>query len=368
MKWNDQQGAAITAVHEWMRDPRGPQVFRLFGYAGTGKTTIAKAIREGISGHVPFAAFTGKASLVLRSKGCDGASTLHSLIYKPERGPNGTAVYKINRNSIASTSKLIIVDECSMVDEFLGKDLLSFGTRILVLGDPFQLPPVRGEGFFTQHRADAMLTDVRRQAEDNPIIYLSMLIREQEALKHGIYGDTRIIHRSEVRQEEVLAADAVLVGLNNSRVSYNRRIRHLLGFDDPLPMAGDRLICLRNDHQMGLINGGMFDVDSAKKPTSKGLIEMRVGSLDDQNLAEPFPVACYRNFFENTSKNLDWKLLRGTQQFDYGRAITTHKAQGSQYDHPYIFDESSVFRENADRWLYTALTRAAERATLVLPS
>lgn len=368
MEWNSQQAAAIKAVHDWMKDPRGPQVFRLFGYAGTGKTTIAKAIREGISGHVSFAAFTGKASLVLRGKGCHGASTIHSLIYKPQMGPNGTAIYKINRNSPVSTSKLVIVDECSMVDQTLGEDLLSFGTRILVLGDPFQLPPVRGEGFFTQHRPDAMLTDVRRQAQDNPIIYLSMMIREGKALQVGAYGDTRLITRKDVRQEDVLGADAVLIGMNTSRVSYNRRIRHLLGVDDPLPVIGDRLICLKNDHQMGLINGGMFDVDSVSQPTSKGLISMKVASLDDPNLADPFPVTCYRNFFENTKDALHWKMLRGTQQFDYGRAITTHKAQGSQFDHPYVFDESAVFRENADRWLYTATTRAAEKLTLVLPS
>ena len=45
-------------------------MFRLFGYAGTGKTTLAKHIAEGVDGKVLFAAFTGKAALVMRSKGC----------------------------------------------------------------------------------------------------------------------------------------------------------------------------------------------------------------------------------------------------------------------------------------------------------
>ena len=57
-----------------------------------------------------------------------------------------------------------------MVDEELGRDLLSFGTPVLVLGDTAQLPPVKGGGFFTDAEPDAMLTEVHRQAADNPII------------------------------------------------------------------------------------------------------------------------------------------------------------------------------------------------------
>ena len=54
----------------------------------------------------------------------------------------------------------------------------------------------------------------------------------------------------------------------------------------------------------------------------------------------------------------DWKMLKGTQDFDYGYAITAHKSQGSQWNNVLIFDESWCFREDANRWLYTAITRA----------
>jgi cell division transport system ATP-binding protein len=70
------------------------------------------------------------------------------------------------------TSSLVIIDECSMVDAELGRDLLSFGKPVLVLGDPAQLPPVKGGGFFTDAEPDVMLTEVHRQAADNPIIRL----------------------------------------------------------------------------------------------------------------------------------------------------------------------------------------------------
>src|SRR5438309_5295300 len=80
------QDSALKAVADWLKAKPGsggtPPIFRLFGYAGTGKTTLARHIAEGVDGEVKFAAFTGKAALVMRNKGCDNASTIHSLIYR----------------------------------------------------------------------------------------------------------------------------------------------------------------------------------------------------------------------------------------------------------------------------------------------
>src|SRR5262249_18140766 len=80
-----QQDAALTAVARWLDAEPGrgaPQIFRLFGYAGTGKTTLAKHIAQHVSGKVLFGAFTGKAASVMRSKGCPGATTIHAIIYQ----------------------------------------------------------------------------------------------------------------------------------------------------------------------------------------------------------------------------------------------------------------------------------------------
>jgi exodeoxyribonuclease-5 len=80
------QDSALQAVSDWLKAKPGqngnPRIFRLFGYAGTGKTTLAKHIAEGVDGEVKFAAFTGKAALVMRSKGCFDAQTIHSMIYR----------------------------------------------------------------------------------------------------------------------------------------------------------------------------------------------------------------------------------------------------------------------------------------------
>lgn len=123
MSWSPQQDAALKRVREWLADKNGPQIFRLFGYAGSGKTTLAKEVAAQVSGKVLFACFTGKAALVLRQKGCDDASTIHSLIYKPTRDEiTGEMHFNLNRDSALASAGLLIIDEVSMVGEELARE------------------------------------------------------------------------------------------------------------------------------------------------------------------------------------------------------------------------------------------------------
>jgi exodeoxyribonuclease-5 len=71
--------------------------------------------------------------------------------------------FMLNPGSMLREAKLLVLDEVSMVGDEMAHDLLSFGKPILVLGDPGQLPPVRGEGAFTKVQPDVMLTEVHRQ-------------------------------------------------------------------------------------------------------------------------------------------------------------------------------------------------------------
>ncbi len=365
--FSPQQDTALKEISAWLKDKRGAQVFRMFGYAGTGKTTLARHIAEDIDGSVLFAAFTGKAALVLRSKGCEGASTIHSLIYRSRSTDEETPEFTLNRQSDAADAKLIIIDECSMVDEELGRDLLSFGTRVLVLGDPAQLPPVKGGGFFTEAEPDVMLTEVHRQARDNPIVAMSMAVREGERLERGNYGDSRVIGRDEIDAEMVLAANQVLVGTNKTRRLYNGRIRNLMGYRDPMPAAGERLVCLRNDKKKGLLNGSMWAIKELRTSKRK-LVTMNVTALDDVEgkPGKVVKVSVLPEFFTGGEEAIPYAIRRSSDEFDYGYALTVHKSQGSQWDDVMLFDESYAFREHRARWLYTGLTRAAERITVVV--
>lgn len=371
MKWSPQQDGALKAASAWLRDPKGPQIFRIFGFAGTGKTTLVKELAGEVSGPVLYATFTGKAALVLRKKGCPGASTIHSMIYTPAgEEETGEAKFILNPVSPAAYAKLIVIDEVSMVGNELASDLLSFGTRVLVLGDPFQLPPVSGEGYFINADPDVMLTEVHRQAEDSPIIRMSMDVREGRGLQVGQYGDSRVICRRDVDRDQmrdlVLSADQVLCGLNKTRHGFNARIRELRGragiASQSHPVAGDRLVCLRNSQQKGLLNGGLWDV--ATSSAKSGNVQMIVTSVDLPEMP-PVKVKVPEEFFDGTEKSLTWDVLKKVEQFTYGYALTVHKSQGSQWDNVVVFDESRVFRDDAAKHLYTAVTRAAERITVV---
>jgi exodeoxyribonuclease-5 len=126
----------------------------------------------------------------MRNKGCVGASTIHSLIYSPV-DEGGATRWELNPESEAASADLIVVDECSMVGPDLGRDLLSYGRKVLVLGDPAQLPPVDGAGFFTDRSPDWLLTEIHRQAAESPIIVLANRARQGMRISVGAYGSVR---------------------------------------------------------------------------------------------------------------------------------------------------------------------------------
>jgi len=363
--FSEAQRAAITKARQWHYD-QPDQVFRLFGFAGTGKTTLARALAEEIGGRTVYAAFTGKAALQMSRAGCHGARTLHSIMYSVKEGEgDDSPLFTWNPDSDAAEADLIVVDEVSMVDEALGQDLMRYGKPILVLGDPAQLPPVGdGAGFFTEGvEPDVMLTEIHRQAENNPIIWLATEVRERRRLDLGEYGQSLVIPRRELTRRMVMEADQVLVGKNDTRHTVNAKVRRLLGREGE-PEQGDRVICLRNDKDLGIFNGGMFHVGSDPITCDdRRFIEFDAISEDVSGLVAEVTVP--RATFGGGDPDLQRWEWRGKQQFDFGYAITTHKAQGSQWPGVVVFDESATFREDAPRWLYTAITRASDRVIVV---
>lgn len=368
MAWSPQQEKALKVVETWVRDFKMKKTkkpfFYLAGYAGTGKTTLAIHFSKNVE-NCCFAAFSGKAADAMRKKGCFGARTIHSLIYIADQDKKtGEITFRLNVSASAlNDADLLILDECSMVNEEIAKDLLSFGKPILVLGDPAQLPPVEGTGFFTKNEPDFMLTEIHRQAADNPIIYLATMTRQKMELDYGDYGDSKIVDR--ISSQEALNADQIIVGRNVTRVEMNTKMRKLLKLDPDNPVKSDRLICLKNDRDLGIFNGGIFKLDEVRtnaKYASKDFYYLLV--QPDYEHSYPIQIKVHKSFFTDVPAP-EWKKLQGSQQFDYAYAISCHKSQGSEFDNLLIYDESYCFRDDKWRWLYTAITRSSTRLTMV---
>ncbi len=365
--WSPGQQDAIAQVGAWLRIRYAP-FFYLAGYAGTGKTTLAQHIAGLQNGQVRYMAFTGKAAKVMKQSGCAGARTIHSSIYNAEINfDTGERTFTLNPGALEDVA-LVILDEASMVDEDLGRDLLSFGVPVLVLGDPGQLPPVRGAGFFTSGKKDAMLTEIHRQAADSPIIRLATDIREgrfdrQPTAEPGL----TICRKTDLDGDLVVKADAVIVGRNATRAAYNARLRERRGYTDKLPQKGETVICLRNDGKAGVVNGETFTVGATKVAKRKAgrVVHMTLSDPDDKD-RPPVKATVFENFFMGTVDDLPFRARSGTQEFDYGYCMTVHKSQGSQWPSVAVFDESQFFKEYAREHLYTAVTRASKHLTLVI--
>lgn len=368
MNWSPQQNEALSKAAAWVRIKWSP-VFYLAGYAGTGKSTIANEVASLVKGKVAFAAFTGKAAKVMRDKGCAKAKTIHSTIYWAERDEaTGKVTLNLRSPTDLDWCSMFIIDECSMVNEELAKDLLSFGKPILVLGDPAQLPPVSGAGFFTSGTPDYMLTEIHRQAAENPILRLATAVREGRFRRQRYASEQlTVVDRDSLDPEIVPQADTVIVGRNATRQRFNARLRELKSFDGAVPREGETLICLKNDRTLQISNGETFTVADVKKRKRGGTVKMTLCDLADSE-RKPIDVSVRPEFFADDveAAKLPFSQLKDTQQFTYGYAITGHKSQGSQWANVVVFDESRVFREDADRWLYTAVTRASEKLTLVI--
>lgn len=400
MKLSAQQEKALDSVGRWLRNySREDPYFILSGYAGTGKTTIAKRLAESAKGPVYYAAYTGKAAHVLRRTGIQNASTIHRLIYTPrdrcdehlrtlqarrllilekkpipqneldlvddsiarERANLRRPDFNLNTASPLSEASLVVVDEYSMVDEQTGRDLLSFGCPVLALGDPGQLPPVQGRRFFARE-PDALLTEIHRQAAENPIIKLSMEIREGRSLKPGKYGSSLVVRRGTMSSTTVgkviRESDQLLVGTNTTRAQFNQQIRKMYGRNEPYPMEGDKLVCLRNNHQEGLLNGQTFTVARVNDKTA--YLQLRLVGEDGEKIS----CMAHRYTFDAGDECVSQAEVKLANEFDYGYALTVHKSQGSQWDKVAIVDEWTF--KDRNKWLYTAITRAAESVTIMV--
>lgn len=410
---SDQENAEKLIV-EWFLNTDN-LVFILSGYAGTGKTFLINHVVQEIlhlkaGTEAVYVTPTGKAATVLIKNGTV-AGTVHSLIYTRNEedfdvDENGEIIEKqslsfIKREKISEKIKLIIIDEASMIGEEVLRDLLSFGVKCLFSGDCAQLPPVNSACNLLEH-PDYMMTEIVRQAADNPIIRIATMAREGKTIPYGNYDDKVCVVRRNFlsaaeRKRIFLKADQIICGRNKTRAALNAEIRGYKGIAEEqlLPIEGEKLICTLNDWEKPLDGKGHFHLvngiigtGTEITPSLDFLASMNFkADFADEGVWVPFDTAIFtegryaHGYGDRAVKLIDGTVVHENNfallhrlksvseepicRFEFAYAVTCHKAQGSEFDFVVVFDESWAFGEERSRWLYTAVTRAREKLLII---
>jgi len=344
------------------------KLFTIGGYAGTGKTTMISSVVESIrkdnsNYSIAFCTYTGKAALVLKNKlnGTlalqDYCGTIHGLMYQLIATSMEHGKKKLHWERVPDIDyNLIVIDEASMVDGEIFRDLQRYGIPILAIGDHGQLPPVNGKFNLMEH-PDYRLEKIMRQAENNPIIKLATMARHDGYIPCGVYGEgvEKTNDSMVVNELNWPAVDITLCGTNKTRIYMNSFIRGKLGFTGKNPEPGEEIICLKNNREAGIFNGNIGTLRSIKE--AGRLYEITA----DMN-GDVFTGLVPKDQFGNTELVEGW-----FDNFDWANCITTHKAQGGEWDSVVLIEERMRFMddENWRKWLYTALTRAREKLLII---
>lgn len=383
-----EQEQCVKEIKNWRRNKTKPW-YLVSGPAGCGKTELVKKVLETVKGEVILAGPTGKSALIMSQRTKRPAQTIHSLIYKPAgTGGNREAIerlkielasagensdrgqvlsrelkkllsavkplFSLNLDSPLKNAALLVVDEMSMVPEYVIQDLLSFNVPILFQGDFHQLKPVCSVPFFNPKDTDFELTQVHRQAKDSPIIYLATLAREGKPLPFGKHGDSTVTR--EVSVEEAMSHDQIIVGKNTTRHATNAKVRHILGRKSELPEPGDKVMCLGNNAKAGLMNGQKFIVTSYDDiDKHKCILGVKGDDIDTRFVS-------HKDYF--LEKEPEPWHKQSAENFGYSFSCTCHKMQGDQADSVYVLDQSRCFPGQEKAWLYTSITRAQTRLTI----
>ena len=309
----DGQATVMYHLSAFLLSEKDNPTYILRGYAGTGKTSLVKALVKTlpqITMRYVLMAPTGRAAKVLSSYTQQNASTIHRRIYQAQTFPDGSV--RMTRSENKSKNTLFIVDEASMIgeqSEFGGKslldDLLEYvfsgeHCRLLLIGDTAQLPPVESrespaldcdylKSQFPITAATYELTEVKRQALSSGILYNATHIRErlkEKAYEYelplfeiGGFEDTQKIEPETFEEllyrvfSENVDNEAIIVCKSNKRANmFNQAIRgRILNIEGEIA-TGDRLMVVKNNYYWAdgndsisfIANGDMAEIRKIK--------------------------------------------------------------------------------------------------------
>jgi exodeoxyribonuclease-5 len=380
-----EQEQLIDELGKWYKNPHKDKMYYSYtGAAGTGKTTVIKMFIEkmGLKPHqVAAAAYVGKAVLVLLQHGLN-ASTIHALIYhtviEREKLPSLvlddgeehyiTKLKFVLKHELDEEIKLIIIDEATMVNDYMKDQLLSFKIPIIFIGDNNQLPPITGKSSVMDN-PDFTLTQIMRQAEDDPIVYLSQCVLKDIDIDYGDYGLSRVIKEIAIDEKLIRDYDIIICGKNKTREEINTAIRRdVLHYEDD-PVFGDKIICRQNDWDRQV--DGIY--------LTNGLVGY-ITNIDKSHCSSKYLTIDFRpDFMKEAFEDLklDYQYIKlpladkleygmsDYNKFEYGYAITGHLSQGSEYNDVLFMDEPFHDREMTKKLRYTAITRAKRSITMI---
>lgn len=253
--------------------------------------------------------------------------------------------------------KLFLVDESSMVNQIQGRDITSYGIPTILVGDPFQLPPVKAKPFWEGMKADTVLTRIERQKGPGAGIPLAgERLRKGEQISRN---ESLTIHpKSSLDDESWTTTDQIICGTHKTRERLCRFVRKRLGHNSDHPQKGEKVVAVYNDKSRGIMNGELYSVEDSEL--------LRNGTVCRMTIKDPYgrvieKVDAWTRGFGGRS-NTDF-LDDQFGKFWWGYAITCHQSQGSEWKNIVVCDDWPG--DSHDRWLYTAITRAAIKCELV---
>lgn len=339
-----EQRVVEAQIEVFIRNPNPPRPFFTYeGEAGTGKSVLLAQIARNHPSAL-LCAFTGKAASVITRKSGLPAQTIHSALYTFYGKDKETEELKFGRKIKDSEwhGNLVLVDEIGTINQWLAKDLLATGCKVVGAGDPHQLSPVRGSAFFIDAGTDAGLTEIHRQAWDSAIIRQAHSIRSG----HGYQNDGPDFRiEREIGRDDLLAADVVLCYRNATRAGLNRLIRAHKGYSG-VGLRGESVMALRNAPEWGILNGAVYTL-LENHINGSGIVVI-VNEYGEEIAVEK----AWIEDFEGAP------FVEESNPFAWAYAATVHKYMGSEAERVILVDEYDR-QDQRDRWLYTAVTRAS---------
>lgn len=383
-----EQRQAMAQIVRWFKAGVSPE-FRMGGLAGTGKTTLVAQVARALGldpEEVRYCAPTGKASNVLTRKlpRLHSATTLHGLLYRPSEvhcdgcPSEETSLWDIPCHGYGRCGckltfeyvspeppKLVVVDEASMVDESMYADLCKLRSRVLYVGDHGQLPPINGAlNLMAEDGLAVKLETIHRQLADSPILSIANKARKHQTIPIGQYGPGVVVgERSKAEIDWGEDVETLMVCYTNrTRVQINRLVREARGFPPGEPVPGDRVLCLKNNWGVGIVNG-MVGIIQRVSRTGKNIYCAEIELPGESHNYKGGILASQFNSRETEQPP------RNVDLWTYGYCLTAHKAQGSEADKVIVIKERfhpAMKKDEQQRWLYTAFTRAKQELTVVL--